>query len=84
MAMALLQRLRQRPPELPLHLPAHGRGQALAPGLRELLRLPPGSWDLPELPEIGGPLEPDGAVAEAHAAAAALLGAQRCWITDCP
>ena len=77
--MALLQRLRQRPPELPLHLPAHGRGRALAPGLRELLRLPPGSWDLPELPEIGGPLEPDGAVAEAQAAAAALLGAQRCW-----
>ncbi|MFM2122917.1 MAG: hypothetical protein RLZZ589_1354, partial [Cyanobacteriota bacterium] len=65
--------------ELPLHLPAHGRGRALAPGLRELLRGGGAGWDLPELPEIGGPLEPEGAVAEAQAAAAALLGAQRCW-----
>jgi lysine decarboxylase len=31
------------------------------------------------LPEIGGPLEAEGAVAEAQAAAADLLGAQRCW-----
>ena len=77
--MALLPRLRQRPPELPLHLPAHGRGRALAPGLQQLLRGGGASWDLPELPEIGGPLEPEGAVAEAQAAAAALLGAQRCW-----
>ncbi|WP_398333073.1 aminotransferase class I/II-fold pyridoxal phosphate-dependent enzyme [Vulcanococcus sp.] len=77
--MALLPRLRQRPPELPLHLPAHGRGRALAPGLRDLLRGGGAGWDLPELPEIGGPLEPEGAVAEAQAAAAALLGAQRCW-----
>jgi lysine decarboxylase len=77
--MALLPRLRQRPPELPLHLPAHGRGRALAPGLRDLLRGVGAGWDLPELPEIGGPLEPEGAVAEAQAAAAALLGGQRCW-----
>ena len=77
--MALLPRLRQRPPQLPLHLPAHGRGRALAPGLRALLRAGGAGWDLPELPEIGGPLEPEGAVAEAQAAAAALLGAARCW-----
>ena len=77
--MALLERLLAVPPPLPLHLPAHGRGRALAPGLRRLLRQPPGRWDLPELPEIGGPLEADGAVAEAQAAAANLLGAQRCW-----
>ena len=64
---------------LALHLPAHGRGRGLAPGLRRLLRQPPGRWDLPELPAIGGPLEEEGAVAEAQAAAAALLGAQRCW-----
>ena len=65
---------------LPLHLPAHGRGRGLAPGLRRLLRQsPPGAWDLPELPAIGGPLEPEGAVAEAQQAAAALCGAQRCW-----
>ena len=77
--MALLQRLRQRAPELALHLPAHGRGRALAPGLRALLRGGGAPWDLPELPEIGGPLEPEGVVAEAQAAAAELLGAQRCW-----
>jgi lysine decarboxylase len=77
--MALLERLSAAPPPLALHLPAHGRGRALAPGLRRLLRLTPGRWDLPELPAIGGPLEPDGAVAEAQAAAAGLLGAQRCW-----
>ncbi|MBW0166178.1 MAG: aminotransferase class I/II-fold pyridoxal phosphate-dependent enzyme [Vulcanococcus sp.] len=77
--MALLERLLAVPPPLPLHLPAHGRGRALAPGLRRLLRQPPGRWDLPELPEIGGPLEAEGAVADAQAAAAALLGAQRCW-----
>jgi len=77
--MALLERLWARPPQLPLHLPAHGRGRALAPPLRQLLRQPPGRWDLPELPEIGGPLEAEGAVAEAQAAAARLLGAERCW-----
>jgi lysine decarboxylase len=77
--MALLERLLAVPPPLPLHLPAHGRGRALAPALRRLLRQPPGRWDLPELPEIGGPLEAEGAVAEAQAAAADLLGAQRCW-----
>ncbi|MEA5415184.1 lysine decarboxylase, partial [Synechococcus sp. BA-132 BA5] len=64
---------------LALHLPAHGRGRALAPTLRQLLRQPPGSWDLPELPGFGGPLEPEGTVAEAQRRAAALLGAERCW-----
>ena len=79
MAIALLNQLRQPPPPLPLHLPAHGRGGGLAPALRALLRRSPGSWDLPELPQIGGPLEPHGAVAESQAAMAALLGAERCW-----
>ncbi len=71
--------LRARAPLLPLHLPAHGRGRGLPHGLQALLRRPPGRWDLPELPEWGGPLEPEGAVAEAQAAAAAAFGADRCW-----
>ena len=71
--------LSARPPVLPLHLPAHGRGRGLAPGLARLLRRPGGSWDLPELPAIGGPLEPQGAVAESQHQAAALFGADRCW-----
>ncbi|WP_216900192.1 aminotransferase class I/II-fold pyridoxal phosphate-dependent enzyme [Synechococcus sp. CCY 9618] len=68
-----------RPAPLALHLPAHGRGRALAPELRRLLRQRPGSWDLPELPGFGGPLEPVGSVAEAQRRCAALLGADRCW-----
>ena len=63
----------------PLHLPVHGRGRALPPALKRLLRQPPGSWDLPELPEIGGPLEGEGAVAEAQAQLASRLGVAACW-----
>lgn len=64
---------------LALHLPAHGRGRGLAPPLARLLRQPPGCWDLPELPEFGGPLEAEGAVAEAQRRCAARLGADHCW-----
>ena len=64
---------------LVLHLPAHGRGRGLAPGLGRLLRQRPGSWDIPELPAWGGPLESEGEVAELQAHCAALLGAERCW-----
>ncbi len=77
--MLLLSTLRQGLPRLDLHLPAHGRGRGLAPGLRRLLRRRPGRWDLPELPEIGGPLEPGGAVAADQAESARLCGADRCW-----
>ena len=75
----LVSVLRRPPPALPLHLPAHGRGRALASPLRRLLRLPPGRWDLPELPELGGPLDEEGAVAESQQRCAALFGARRCW-----
>ncbi|NDC35434.1 MAG: lysine decarboxylase, partial [Synechococcaceae bacterium WB9_2_112] len=64
---------------LDLHLPAHGRGRGLAPALRQLLRQPPGSWDLPELPQVGGPLLAQGAVAESQRLAARRLGAEHCW-----
>ena len=57
-----------------LHLPAHRRGAGLPDELRALLRKRAGVWDLPELPEIGGPLESDGAVAESQRQAAALMG----------
>jgi lysine decarboxylase len=75
----LLAPLQAPPPPLPLHLPAHGRGRGLTPELAALLRRRPGSWDLPELPGFGGPLEGEGAVAEAQARCADLLGAERCW-----
>ncbi|MEY3736063.1 MAG: Orn/Lys/Arg decarboxylase family 1, partial [Cyanobacteriota bacterium] len=64
---------------LPLHLPAHGRGRGLTPALRRLLRCPPGAWDLPELPQLGGPLQAEGAVAASQHRCAALLGASHCW-----
>jgi lysine decarboxylase len=64
---------------LHLHLPAHGRGRGLPPPLRQLLRQPPGSWDLPELPEIGGPLEGEGSIPRAQRRCADLLGADHCW-----
>jgi lysine decarboxylase len=74
----LLPLLRARA-SLPFHLPAHGQGRALPGPLRQLLRRGPGSWDCPELPDWGGPLLPDGAVAEAQRRCAALLGARHCW-----
>jgi lysine decarboxylase len=64
---------------LPLHLPAHGRGRGLSPALRRLLRQRPGSWDLPELPEQGGPLIDTGAVADAQRRCASQLGAEALW-----
>jgi lysine decarboxylase len=64
---------------LPLHLPAHGRGRGLSPALQRLLRQSPGSWDLPELPEFGGPLIESGAVAEAQRRCARQLGAGAVW-----
>lgn len=64
---------------LPLHLPAHGRGRGLTPALRRLLSRPSGTWDLPELPQLGGPLQEDGAVAASQRRCAALLGASHCW-----
>ncbi|MFM9109557.1 MAG: DegT/DnrJ/EryC1/StrS family aminotransferase [Prochlorococcaceae cyanobacterium] len=69
----------QQRPALALHLPAHGRGRALPPDLHRLLRTAPGGWDLPELPDLGGPLEPEGAVAAAQREAAQRLGASHCW-----
>ncbi len=75
----LVRRSWLQAPPLALHLPAHGRGRGLAPPLAWLLRQPPGRWDLPELPEIGGPLEPEGGVAEAQRRCAAAMGADHCW-----
>ena len=63
----------------PLFLPAHGRGAALPAELRKLLQRRAGLWDLPELPSLGGPLEPNGAIGESQRAAAAAIGVDHCW-----
>ena len=62
-----------------LHLPSHGGGPGVPQALRRLLQLPAGRWDLPELPEIGGPLEAEGAVVASQRAAASAYGADHCW-----
>ncbi len=62
-----------------LFLPAHGRGKALPEKLRNLLKLSPGIWDLPELFEIGGPLIGEGAISESQKSSAYELGVDRCW-----
>ncbi len=62
-----------------LFLPAHGRGNALPQKLRNLLKLRPGVWDLPELFEIGGPLIDEGAIAESQKCSAYKVGVDRCW-----
>ena len=77
--MSLLRILLASDQRFALHLPVHGRGEALPPPLRRLLRQRPGRWDLPELPEIGGPLELDGAVADSQARIAEQMGVDRCW-----
>ena len=75
----VLLRLLHRPVGRPLFLPAHGRGSALPAEFRRLLKRRAGVWDLPELPEIGGPLEPEGAVALSQQHAAEAMGVARCW-----
>jgi lysine decarboxylase len=76
--MALLQALTTRLGRS-FFLPAHGRGRALPDDFRRLLRGRAGVWDLPELPQIGGPLEIEGAVAESQRQCAAAMGVQRAW-----
>ena len=77
--MSSLLKLLRPDRRLALHLPVHGRGAALPPRLKRLLRQSPGSWDLPELPEIGGPLERQGAVATSQARLAEAMGVDHCW-----
>nr|AUG32723.1 Orn/Lys/Arg decarboxylase family 1 [Paulinella longichromatophora] len=66
-------------PELTLHLPAHGRGPGIPPDLNSLFKYSPASWDLPELPTIGGPLESNGAVIYSQRSMAERWGARHCW-----
>ena len=77
--MSSLLKLLRPDRRLALHLPVHGRGAALPPRLLRLLRQSPGSRDLPELPEIGGPLERQGAVATSQARLADAMGVDHCW-----
>ena len=74
-----LSRLLARYRAQSLFLPAHNRGSALPNEIKRLLRGKPGIWDLPELPDWGGPLLGSGAVAESQRLLASLFGAKRAW-----
>ena len=50
-----------------LFLPAHGRGRALPDDIKALLMNNPGLWDLPELSDLGGPLDEEGAIGRSKA-----------------
>ncbi len=62
-----------------LYLPAHGRGQALPNDFRSLFNCRAGVWDLPELEEIGGPLERNGAIAKSQENSAKKIGVKKGW-----
>ncbi len=62
-----------------LFLPAHGRGIALPRDFKKLLRNAPGAWDLPELPDLGGPFSKSGALVDSQIKSAASVGVDRCW-----
>lgn len=62
-----------------LFLPAHGRGAALPKALRNLLKSRCAVWDLPELPDLGGPLDVQGAVAISQRSSALAIGAEQGW-----
>ena len=62
-----------------LFLPAHSRGMALPEDIKKLLRSRPGIWDLPELPDFGGPLISNGAVAESQKNSSLAMGVKKGW-----
>ena len=62
-----------------LFFPAHNRGEALPKGLIRLLKKQPGIWDLPELPEIGSPLSPNGLIHDAQKSISKKLNTKKCF-----
>ncbi len=62
-----------------LFFPAHNRGKALPKELIKLLKNPPGSWDLPELPEMGSPLSKNGLIADSQRLLSEKFNTKRCF-----
>ena len=62
-----------------LFFPSHNRGKALPKELIKILRRPAGSWDLPELPELGSPLSKTGLIAEAQKSLSKKFNTKRCF-----
>ena len=62
-----------------LFFPAHNRGRALPKKLIKILKMKPGSWDLPELPEIGSCLSEKGLIAESQRSLSEKFNTKRCF-----
>ena len=62
-----------------LFFPSHNRGDALPENIIKLLKEKPGSWDLPELPEIGSPLSNKGLISDAQKFISKQFDVKRCW-----
>ena len=62
-----------------LFFPSHNRGKALPRNLIKLLRKYPGSWDLPELPELGSPTTKNGLVVDAQNYFSKKFSSNKCW-----
>mgnify|MGYP003351373880 CR=1 FL=1 len=62
-----------------LFFPAHNRGSALPKKLIKILKMKPGSWDLPELPEIGSCLSEKGLIAESQRSLSEKFNTKRCF-----
>ena len=63
----------------PTFFPAHNRGQALPSKLGKLLKMSPGYWDLPELPEIGSPTSINGLIPEVQREFAERFSTNSCY-----
>jgi len=59
--------------------PAHNRGKALPKGLIKLLKMKPGIWDLPELPELGSTLSNNGLIPKVQSSISKEVNTKRCF-----
>tara|TARA_Y100001970_G_C14247843_1_gene869600 strand:+ start:2912 stop:4312 length:1401 start_codon:yes stop_codon:yes gene_type:complete len=62
-----------------LFFPSHIRGNALPKEIKSLLKKKPGSWDLPDIPELISPLRKDGIIAISQEETAVKIGVKKCW-----
>ena len=62
-----------------LFFPSHNRGKALPKEIINLLKERPGSWDLPDLPEIGSSYSDKGLVYDAQKYFSEIFNTKSCW-----
>ena len=62
-----------------LFFPSHSRGKALPKKIKNILKAPPGSWDLPELPEIGSPSSKSGLIFESQRSLSEKFNTKGCF-----